>query len=51
MGGPANAWHEQTWAILVLQCTYFGISDFIGCNGIKQEATGKEPIAKYSVLY
>lgn len=39
--GPANSWPEQTWALLVLQCTCFGISYFIGCNGIKQEATGQ----------
>lgn len=49
MEGPANPWHEQTWAILVLQCAYFGISYFVGCNGIKQEATGKGPIAKRRV--
>lgn len=49
MEGPANPWREQTWAILILQYAYFGISYFVGCNGIKQEATGKGPIAKHCV--
>lgn len=49
MESPANPWREQTWAILVLQCAYFGLSYFVGCNGIKQEAAGKGPIAKRRV--
>lgn len=38
MEGPANPWQEQTWAILVLQCAYFGIiSYFVGCNGLNRK--------------